>query len=126
MNAKNLRDRTDITRDTLRHYIDIKLLEPEKNIFNGYYEYTEADIEKVEFILRAKDLGFSLDEIRQLDKNISNSECPHQSSLPHIRKNLESVKQKITDLKKIEKHLKSLTKDFEKRDCTKHPTSFKI
>ena len=127
MHSKELRKNTNISRDTLRYYISIGLLTPKRNEANGYHVYDEKDVETLLFILNAKNLGFSLKEIQELQKRIASVTCPHQSILPALQKNLSTIQQKITDLKSIEKHLKKLVLDFKQRNCKKKkPTKFKI
>ncbi len=126
MHSKELREKTGISRDTLRHYIDEGIISPLKDEWNGYHIFTEDDIETIQFVIGARHLGFSLQEIRSLQKKFSVSACKHKSILPHLRDNLLNVQDKIKDLKKIEKQLKSTITDFEKRDCTVKPTKLTI
>ncbi|PGU90921.1 methyltransferase [Bacillus cereus] len=63
----------NISIDTVRHYMDLSLIIPEKK--GGHYlfdEYCQADLE---LILHYKDLGFSLNEIKELFfyKNLAKS-----------------------------------------------------
>ncbi|PFW82199.1 methyltransferase [Bacillus sp. AFS075960] len=63
----------NISIDTVRHYMDLSLIIPEKK--GGHYlfdEYFQADLE---LILHYKDLGFSLNEIKELFfyKNLAKS-----------------------------------------------------
>ncbi len=126
MTSKELRQKTGISRDTLRHYVDCGLLHPQRNPHNGYRTYTVDDIRRIDFILRAKDLGFCLADILSMTRAMRGAPCPHKSVLPALEKNLTSVKQKIKDLNAIKKHLTYLIADFEKRNCTTHPTKFEL
>ncbi len=126
MYSKEIRDKTGVSRDTLRHYVNIGLLYPTRNDNNNYMIYSDQDFKTLLFILRAKNLGFSLEEIKEIEKRISSTTCPHQSILPDLQKNLKSVLQKIEDLTEIKKHLQKLINDFGKRDCEKKPTKFEI
>jgi len=53
-----------ITPDAIRHYVRIGLLKPSRNPDNGYRLFTNGDIKKVQFIYRAKGLGFTLRALR--------------------------------------------------------------
>lgn len=55
---------TGLSIDTLRYYEKEKLLTPQRN-FNDRRVYSEADIRWVEFIIRLKDTGMPLKEIRR-------------------------------------------------------------
>lgn len=59
-------DRTGFSGPTLRYYEQIGLLPPLDRTDAGYRMYTERDIDRLQFIARAKTLGCSLDEIRDL------------------------------------------------------------
>jgi MerR family transcriptional regulator, copper efflux regulator len=52
--------------DTLRHYERESLLPQPQRGTSGYRLYDKHALERVRFIRRAKDLGFTLDEIRDL------------------------------------------------------------
>lgn len=52
--------------DTVRYYERLGLLGTPRRAANGYRRYTEADLGRLRFIRRAKHLGLSLEEIRDL------------------------------------------------------------
>jgi MerR family copper efflux transcriptional regulator len=57
--------RTGWTRDTIRFYERLGLLQPVRGRGNGYRHYTEAEVEVAEQVKMAQTLGFSLTEIKQ-------------------------------------------------------------
>ena len=126
MYAKALRDATGVSRDTLRHYVAIGLLTPTRDPKNDYLVYSDEDHRTLDFVLRAKNLGFTLEEIKRISKRLSTAECPHQSILPSLRNNLAVVHDKIADLQVIEQHLQDLITDFTDRDCHTRPTKFNL
>ena len=50
---------------TIRYYEEIDLLKPSR-AENGYRDYSHSDIHRLKFLQRARSLGFSIDECRQL------------------------------------------------------------
>jgi DNA-binding transcriptional MerR regulator len=56
--------RTGLTIRTLHHYDAIGLLKPSHRTEAGYRLYTAADVSRLQQILSLRQLGFSLDEIR--------------------------------------------------------------
>ena len=54
-----------ISSRTLRYYEEIGLVHPTRTE-GGFRVYTENDVDLLKFIIRFKDLGLSLDEIRTL------------------------------------------------------------
>ncbi|MFT3756738.1 MAG: heavy metal-responsive transcriptional regulator [Pseudoxanthomonas sp.] len=61
-----LAKQSGVAIDTIRYYEREGLLPPPSRRASGFREYDDSTIERVRFIRRAKDLGFSLDEIRDL------------------------------------------------------------
>jgi DNA-binding transcriptional MerR regulator len=60
-----LAGRTGFSPSTLRYYEQIGLLATERTS-GGYRSYGEADVRRLRFISRAKQLGLPLDDIREL------------------------------------------------------------
>jgi Zn(II)-responsive transcriptional regulator len=61
-----LAKRTGVPIDTVRHYERIGLLRPAARLASGYRRYGDDELKRLRFIRRAKALGFTLDEIREL------------------------------------------------------------
>jgi len=61
-----LAKRCGVTSDTLRFYEKNALIKPAGRSESGYRLYNEENQKQVRFILKAKELGLSLDEIKDL------------------------------------------------------------
>ena len=55
-----------ISERMIRHYEKIGLMPPAARRDSGYRDYDSRDVHTLTFIGRARDLGFSIDEIRKL------------------------------------------------------------
>ena len=66
---------TGFSTPTLRYYEQVGLLEPAERSPSGYRLYGERELERVQFIGRAKRLGLSLEEIRSLVGVWAGGEC---------------------------------------------------
>ena len=66
MNIGQLSRRTGVPIDTVRYYEKQRLLPPPTRSASGYRHYEADDVLRLNFIRRAKALGFTLDEIRDL------------------------------------------------------------
>jgi MerR family copper efflux transcriptional regulator len=66
MNISTVADRSGVTAKTIRYYESIGLIPSADRMTNGYRAYDAADIHTLQFIRRARSLGFSVDEIRNL------------------------------------------------------------
>ena len=90
----------NITTRTIRHYEDLGIIKS-KRLENNYRVYDTKNYDKLKFLVRARNLGFSLKECKELIKLFENN--TRQSSL--VR---EIAKKKLNDLKLQIKELDNL------------------
>lgn len=103
-----LAKKTNISIDTIRYYESKGLIEPISIRDSGYREFDQSSTEIICFIVRAKDLGFSLKEIRGLLKlrNNPDTKCGEIKAL--AEKKLTDVTSRIKVLKAMKKDLSDL------------------
>ncbi|MDX2370881.1 MAG: MerR family transcriptional regulator [Colwellia sp.] len=112
MTIGKLASAVGISVETIRFYQRQGLVaQPEKPL-NGFRQYEFDTIERLKFIINAKSLGFTLNEIRTLD-NLS-SGCKLFNDLANSK--LESIKNEIAHLHRIEQNIKNLI-DSCSSDC---------
>jgi len=58
--------KTDMTKDTIRFYEKVGLLPKIKRKANGYKDYSDTHVEQLNLLKHAKELGFTLNEIKEL------------------------------------------------------------
>ncbi|GGB76156.1 Zn(2+)-responsive transcriptional regulator [Shewanella inventionis] len=100
----------DIKADTLRFYEKHGLLSPSSRSDSGYRLYNQDDSERLKFILRAKAVGFSLNDIADLlsiEVDKSNRACADVKALVDTK--LEQVEAKLAELQHFATSLKSLS-----------------
>ena len=56
----------EVTPDTIRYYEKQQMMEHEVRTEGGFRLYTESDLQRLKFIRHARQLGFSLESIREL------------------------------------------------------------
>ena len=79
----------------IRHYEAIGLLPPADRRESGYRDYSHSDVHWLQFIRRARDLGFSIERIRLLlrlwsDRDRSNADVK-TLALAHMRELEEKI-----------------------------------
>ena len=77
MNIGQAAVRAGVPPKTIRYYEDIGLVAPAARSDNGYRAYAETDVHVLRFVQRARSLGFSVKECRQLLDLYRN---PHRAS----------------------------------------------
>jgi MerR family transcriptional regulator, copper efflux regulator len=77
MNIGEAAAQSGVPPKTIRYYEEIGLIQPAPRSGNGYRAYGDADIHILRFVQRARSLGFSVIECRQLLDLYRN---PHRTS----------------------------------------------
>ena len=96
---------TGVNIETIRYYERIQMLPAPPRTEGGHRVYGQTEMRTLAFIRRARELGFSLDEIRAL----LNLGGPGTATCADVRKvatsHLDDIRAKIGDLKKLERLL---------------------
>jgi DNA-binding transcriptional MerR regulator len=96
--------RAGLSIDAIRFYERRRLLRSPARSEGGYRLFREEDVETLLFIERAHEMGFSLDEIRELLSLRTNGKaCPRVQRV--LEAKLAVVSRKIADLRRLEKEL---------------------
>lgn len=66
MNIGRVSLASGVSQRMIRHYEKIGLIPPASRRDSGYRDYSEHDLHTLRFIGRARDVGFPIEEIRQL------------------------------------------------------------
>ena len=103
-----LAQQADVAVDTIRYYEREGLLPQPQRSASGYREYAEADVRRVRFIRRAKDLGFSLEEIRELLSLESDREHGVEAIKERANRRLDELDRRIAQLVEMRDELARL------------------
>jgi MerR family copper efflux transcriptional regulator len=94
-----------VSTPTIRYYEEIGLIPPADRTAAGQRVYGRTDVERLRFIRRARDFGFSIEEVRTL-ANLAISPAGDCSDVRDIaRRQLGEVRARLTDLAALEKAL---------------------
>ena len=104
-----LAKRWGVTADTLRFYEKNALIQPAGRSDSGYRLYSVENQKQVAFILKAKDLGLSLEEIRELLEiklEATEHSCAEVKAITTAK--LKVIDEKIQELTCIRSALKKI------------------
>jgi MerR family transcriptional regulator, copper efflux regulator len=103
-----LAERAGVNIDTIRYYERNGLLPAPTRRPSGYREYSPADVERLMFIRRSKELGFTLAEIADLLSMTADRSRDMQGVLRKAEERLAQVELRIAQLKRVRDGLKKL------------------
>lgn len=100
--------RTDTKVETIRYYERIGLLAAPERTAGNYRAYGEAELNRLSFIRRARDLGFSIEQVRDL-LDLSDRRDQSCATVDELaRAHLVEVERKIADLEALRRELGAL------------------
>lgn len=101
----DLARRTGCNLETIRYYEKIGMMPEPPRTASGYRVYDETHVGSLRFILRGRELGFSIEELRGLLQLVDRGTqtCAEVKAL--TEQHLADVRAKIADLRRIEKVL---------------------
>lgn len=100
--------RAGVGIDTIRYYEREALLPQPTRRASGYRDYGVDVIERLRFIRRAKDLGFRLDEIRELLALSGDRERGVEGVKQRAEARLVEVERRIRELQRVKRGLRQL------------------
>ncbi|MBB4305373.1 DNA-binding transcriptional MerR regulator [Rhodobium orientis] len=100
-----LSQRTEVKVPTIRYYEEIGLLPPAERSRGNQRRYGKAALERLAFIRHARDLGLSLDAIRELLTLSQQPEMPCTEAHRIAGAHLEHIRARIAQLKRLEAEL---------------------
>ncbi len=113
MTVRELAERANVKSEVVRYYVRIGLLQPERDRHNGYKLFSEQDVMRIRFIRRAKQLGYTLKEIKQIfqESRSGRSPCPRVREFleRHIREN----RTKLAELSALQKRMEQAIEQWE-------------
>ena len=102
-----LAKRCGVNGETIRYYEKIRLMPDPVRSGGGHRIYNETHLQRLSFIRRCRELGFSLKEIRGLLELVDGGYTCAEV-LDRTTVHLSDVGRKIRDLKKMQRTLKTM------------------
>jgi MerR family mercuric resistance operon transcriptional regulator len=108
-----LSDLTHCNIETIRYYEKIGIFPKPPRTEGGHRIYSENHQKRLVFIRRGRDLGFSLEEIRALLRLVDGGDNTCAQVQEITLHHLKDIRQKIVDLRKLEKILSQISSHCE-------------
>src|SRR5690349_3932882 len=105
MTIGELAKAAEVPTSTVRFYERRGLLEPDARTRSNYRAYSSRTAERLKFIRSAQAAGFSLKDIREMLDLTYSDEPPCDEVAALIERRLDDVKQRLRDLKRINRTL---------------------
>lgn len=97
--------RTGCNLETIRYYEKIGMMPDPPRSASGYRVYDAGHVSRLRFILRARELGFAIEEIRGLFALVDGGTQTCAEVKERTERHLADVRAKIADLRRIERVL---------------------
>jgi MerR family copper efflux transcriptional regulator len=97
-----------VSAKMVRHYESLGLLPRVPRTDSGYRQYSETEVHTLRFIKRARDLGFSMEEIGELVGLWQNRRRASANVRRIAQKNAEDLAQRIAAMQEMQKTLAHL------------------
>lgn len=97
--------RTGCSVPTLRYYEDIGLVPPATRTAAGQRSYGEAELQRLGFIRRCRDFGFSIDQVRELLRLADQPDRPCVEARDIAAGQLADVRRRLLELHALESGL---------------------
>jgi MerR family transcriptional regulator, copper efflux regulator len=110
LTTSELARRAGVNTETIRYYERRKLLPTPPRTAAGYRQYDAGSVDRIRFIKRAQELGFSLEEIDELlalraDESASTEDVREKS-----RAKIADIETRIRDLGRMKAELERLVR----------------
>lgn len=112
-----LAEATGVTAETIRYYEKERILPAPRRSGQGKYRrYAPAEVQRLRFVRRARDLGFSLDDVRGLlSLSASAPDAPCDDVDGIAQRHIADIDAKIAHLRALRGELARLLKGCDSR-----------
>ncbi len=108
MNISEAARRSGLSAKTIRYYEDIELVAPAGRGDNGYRQYDAQALGELQFLSRAREVGFDLDECRQLLKLLRNRNRRSRHARELVLEKAGKLQKKIDQLHHMQQVLRGM------------------
>ena len=113
MTVHELARRAGVAPHVVRYYTQRGLLRPQRNAHNRYRRYAASDLYRLQFIRRAKRVGFTLSDIELIlgDADRGVSPCPQVRRL--VQRRAMENEERLADAARLQQRIREAVKAWE-------------
>ena len=120
MNIGKAAKLSGLTVKTVRYYANINLVKPYQDIDTAYRDYSDEDIAKLQFIGKARQFNFNIEDCRVLMSLYEDKNRPSKEVKELTLEKISEIDKKLSELKSLRDQLSYLAKNCHgdnKPDC---------
>lgn len=121
MTRGELSRKTGCNAETIRYYEKIGIMPEPKRSVSGYRQYDAGHERRLGFVMRGRELGFTMEDLKSLLDLIDRRAVSCMEVEKLARAHLQSVRKKISDLKRMESVLSSTVRACSGKDVPECP-----
>ena len=113
-------EKVGLSAKTIRYYESCEVIKPLPRQDNTYRRFTERDVERLTLIKRARKLGLSLGEIKNIISECIDKGCleARQYVADNVPSYIAKVEAQIVDLETLKKQLQYMQSHYKEYDQT--------
>jgi len=128
LHISELAQATGTSPKTIRFYEEVDLLPPARRAENGYRLYGHEDVQRLRFIRNARNLDFSLDDLKEILALRERGEAPCRHVVNLLQVKSVEIEERIRQLYELQQELQALVQqaaklpddDIEMKACVCH------
>jgi MerR family copper efflux transcriptional regulator len=120
MNIGEAAKASGVSAKMIRHYESVGLFPEAARTDSGYRQYTDKEVATLRFIRHARDLGFSIEQIRELLGLWQNRKRPSRQVKALAQAHIQELEEKLRELREMRATLEHLVQSChgdDRPDC---------
>ena len=113
LHVADLAKEAGVTPATIRYYSRTGLLHAKRDPNNDYRYFSPADVNRVQFIRKAQELGLKIADIKSIFASVEEGKAPCGKVETLVRERLEAIKRQIDELRATRDRIASAITEWE-------------
>ena len=105
MKVNEIAKKAEVTPEVVRYYLRIGLLKSDDKDANGYRRFSEHSLRRLNFIRRAKQLGFKLSELAEILRMAARRKTPCPMVRDIVKRRIEDNRVDLESLRALQRRM---------------------